>query len=525
MIWVVILITAAVVAVSGLMLKFGVPWIFKETDWHISWREFIAGLLIAYLVVTPLVIGVGKAWSTADALRYQEFYNGVETAANSWVEDCYPGTSGQSLESGHSNCTYEYRTGETYTFIETYYVTVEDCSYDSDGDRTCTSHQEARTRIVTGYIYSPYATKEYAYAIDDSLGGTYNFPGPYVKDGEGYGGGELPTDLPRGDPEEWTVSWQRLSEGNPRPVTRLFDYNNYILASEDDMLTPYSEDVAQYLEEGILPDHTANILTDPLYGYNDSFADKVSFVGVDVSDETAWQDTLMSFNAALGSDLRGDLHLVLIDSSLVDSPTDYLNALKAYWLSDDFDRRAIAKNAIIVVAGVDGDMVEWGIASTGMPFGNEVMLRGIQNFLPNTPLDPIQVIGAPRTVVTPGTDDDEVKVTLSESPGVLERVVLHDFPFKRACMDCKEEDGEIGYADLVVEIEPKPWQWTIMISIIGVLSIVWWIIAGRFELFNWLPFVKKRQVEENDSYAFDDAYMKEVRKRLRRERRRDNYRY
>jgi len=216
---------------------------------------------------------------------------------------------------------------------------------------------------------------------------------------------------------------------------------------------------------------------------------------------------------------------VLIDSSLVDSPTDYLNALKAYWLSDDFDRRAIAKNAIIVVAGVDDDMVEWGIASTGMPFGNEVMLRGIQNFLPNTPLDPIQVIGAPRTVVTPGTDDDEVKVTLSESPGVLERVVLHDFPFKRACMDCKEEDGEIGYADLVVEIEPKPWQWTIMISIIGVLSIVWWIIAGRFELFNWLPFVKKRQVEESDSYAFDDAYIKEVKKRLRRERRRDNYRY
>jgi hypothetical protein len=523
MIWA-IAITVTVVAASGLALKYGVPWIRKETDWHISWHEFIAGLVAAYLVVIPGVFALGNFLAVKDALRYEEFYNGVETAANSWVMECHPGTSGNSEASGHSNCDHEYRTGETYTY--TYYVSVTTC----DSDNNCTTTLEAR--YATGYIYNPYATREYTYNILDSLGGEYNFPGGvfgspthFVKDGEGYGGNAIPAEIPRGDPPEWTEAWQRLNEGNPRPVTRLFDYENYILASEDDMLTPYSEDVERYLEEGILPDHTANILTDPLHGFNDSYADKVSFVGVDVPDETVWQDALMSFNAALGSELRGDLHLVMIDTSLVDSPTHYLNALKAHWLGDDFGRRAIAKNAIIVVAGVDGDMVEWGIASTGMPFGNEVMLRGIANFLPNTLLDPTQVIGVPRTVVTSGTDGDEVQVTLSESPGVLERVVLQDFPFKRACMDCTEEDGEIGYADLVVAIEPKPWQWTIMIIIVAVLSFVWWYVAGRFELFNRLPGFRERESDENNWYSSDDEYEQRSRisKRLRKWRRRLQY--
>ena len=234
----------------------------------------------------------------------------------------------------------------------------------------------------------------------------------------------------------------------------------------------------------------------------------------------------MSFNAALGSELRGDLHLVLIDTSLVNSPTDYLNALKAHWLSDDFGRRAIAKNAIIVVAGVNGDTVEWGMASTGMPFGNEVMLRGIMNFLPDTPLDPAQVIGTPHTVY-PETDGD-VQVTISDTPGVLERVVLKDFPFARACMDCVEEDGEIGYADLVAEIEPEPWQWAIMIVVIAILSSGWWFLAGNFELFFWLPgFRKGASKEEEPPYESYDLYGTsfKVKDRRRNPRGRDKHRF
>lgn len=515
MIWA-LLITAAVVLLSGLASRYVIPRILQDPYWQISWREFIFGALAALLVAMPAVFAAGIAWSTADALRYEEFYNGVETSATVQVTDCAPGYDGGSESSGHSNCHHEYLTGETYTFTEYYPETT------CDDDGECTT--EMKSRLATGYIYNPYAAKEYAYAITDSLGGSYSFPYAYVKDGEGYGGSAIPEDIPRGDPQEWTESKTRLDEGNPRPVTRLFDYDNYILASGDDMLTPYSKDVERYKEEEILPDHTANIMAGPLYGTNASFADKVSFVGVEVANEAAWQDALMSFNAALGSKYRGDMHLVIIDASLVDSPTNYLNALKAYWLGDDFGRRAIAKNAIIVVAGVRGDTVEWGIASTGMPFGNEVMLQGIEDFLPDTPLDPEQVIGAPRTVVTPATDDgdDVVQVTLSESPGVLERVVLQDFPFQRACMECTEEDGEIGYADLVVSVEPETWQWSIMIVIVSILSFVWWFFAGANEFFNWTKRSKETQSDgsEYDPYApsaYEPAYDR-VSKRKRRRR-------
>jgi len=524
MIWA-LLITAAVVVVSGLALKFFVPLLLIEEDaWHIEWREFIAGLLVALTVATPLVFVIGKALSTADALRYEEFYNGVETEALPYAEDCRPGYAGDSEASGHSNCRYEYKTNQTYEWTDSYETSSTSC--DIKGEN-CTTTTTTHYFQVTDYIYNPYATKEHTYAITDSLGGTYNFPTRYVKDGEGYEGGELPKDLPRGDPKEWLEAKQRLDEGNPRPVTRMFSYDNYILASQDDMLKPYSEDVEQFLEEGILPEHTADIRTDPLHGFNDSFADKVSFVGVEVSNEEAWQDSLMSFNAALGSELRGDLHLVLIDSSLVNSPTDYLNALKAYWLSEDFGRRAIAKNAIIVVAGVSGGTVDWGIASTGMPFGNEVMLQGIENFLPDTALTPADVIGNPHTVM-PLAEDSEVQVTLSENPGVLERVVLKDFPFARACMDCKEEDGEIGYADLVAEIEPEPWQWAIMISIVGVLALGFWFAAGYYELFAWLPgFKTKKSKEEDSPYESYDLYGTsfKVKDRRRSLRRRDKYPY
>lgn len=498
-----LLITATVVAASGLALKFLAPRILRDSNWDIDWNEYIAGLIVACLVVIPAVFALGKAWSTAEALEYQEFYNGVETSATVQVEDCRPGYAGFSKASGHSNCSYEYRTGETYTFTETYYETVSD-GCDSEGN--CKSHQEQRTRIVTGHIYNPYAAKEYRYVITDSIGGTYRFPHVYVKDAESYAGKAIPADIPRGDPAEWLDAKTHLDEDNPRPVTRLFRYQNYILASHDELLRTYSADIERYKQEGILPEHTQHITTDPLYGFSRSYADKVSFVGVKVADEPAWQMSLMGFNAALGSQLQGDLHLVLIDASSVDSPTTYVNALKAYWQGDDFGRRAIAKNAIVVVAGVQGNQIAWAQASTGMPFGNEVMLQGIVNFLPGTPLDPTKVIGSPRTVVTADAEDDELKVTLGQNPGVLERIVLQDFPFTRACMDCADDGDQIGYKHLVAQIQPSAGQWTVMILVVAVLSFIYWFIAGRNELFGWLPWMKSKSKSRDDDDEDSDSW-------------------
>lgn len=499
-----VIITAAVVAVSGLVVMFGVKWM-QSHSLHVSWSEYIAGLIIALLVVLPSVFAIGKAWSTAEALTYQEFYNGVETSATVQVVDCRPGQSGDSRASGHSNCSHEFDSGLRYSFTEEYYVTEPD-GVDEDGNPKTKRVRKERT--VWASIYFPYATKEYAYFIADSLGGDYRFPHAYVKDGEGYEGRSIPGDIPRGDPAEWLDAKAHLDEGDPRPVTRMFSYDNYILASQDELLLPFSEDVEQFKEAGILPDHTANILSNPLYGFSGSYADKLSFVGVEVEDEAAWQQSLMGFNAALGTEFQGDLHMVLIDSSLVSSPTSYLNALKAYWLGEDFGRRAIAKNAIIVVAGVRGDSIVWAQASTGMPYGNGPMLQHLSSQLPGTTLDPLQVIGDPRIVVTPGVgeEDDAVELTVSATPGVLEQIVLQDFSFQRACMECVDDNGDqIGYKDLVSMIEPQWWQWMIMIVIVAVLTFGFWFAAANFNMFGWLPGVKSEPRERRDD-RFDGRY-------------------
>ncbi|MEO7904434.1 MAG: hypothetical protein ABIR91_01420 [Candidatus Saccharimonadales bacterium] len=499
-------IAVIVVAATGLFVKFGLPRFRKEVNLSVSWPEFGIGLFLACAVVIPSVLAVGGAMSTDSALKYQEFYNGVETSATVHVKDCHPGSSGGSVSSGRSNCHYEYRTGETYTYQEMYFVTVSD-GCDKDGN--CSSHQEVRYRPETGYIYAPYATKEYVYEITDSLGETYRFPQIFVKDGEGFRGEALPGDIPRGDPAEWANAKKHLDEGDPRPVTRMFKYDNYILASQDEMLKPFSQNVEQYKEAGILPEHTKGIMSEPLHGFSSGYANKVSFVGVKVADESAWQQSLMEFNAALGSKYQGDMHLVLIDTSLVDNQTDYMDALKAYWLGPDFGRRALSKNAIIVVAGVKGDEVAWAKASTGMPFGNEVMLQGITNFTPGTKFAPSSLIGAPRTVVVPakGDEDDSVTVSLSSQPGVLERVVLDDFSFQRACMKCVDDDGEqIGYGDLISQIEPPMWQLSIMIFIVFVLSAVYWVCASIYDMFEWkwLLWVKKSKSKSRDNDDFDD---------------------
>jgi hypothetical protein len=472
-----IVIAAATVAMAGLLLKFVVPLIWKDSDWHISWVEFAAGLLAAYIAVIPLTFAAGKALSVADALRADAFQNGVETAADVVVNECQPGMSGGSASSGHSNCDYEYQTGETYTYTETYYVPVTKC----DGDGHCTTTVQSHTRIATGYIYNPYSTREYAYSIVDSLGGQYNFPGWYVRTGESYRDNVVPAEIPRGDPQEWLDAKQRLDAGNPRPVTRLVGYDNYRLSTYNDLIKPYAKDMKRYLKEGILPDHTANIASDPTYGPIDTLADKVSFVGVNVADEMVWQNAVMVFNAALGSKFHGDLHMVIIDDSLVDNQDDYLNALKAYWLGNAFERRVIAKDVVIVVLGVSGSEISWATASTGMPMGNESMLQGIANLLPGVSLTPSEVIGAPRTVI-----GDEVTVTLSENKGILEQIMLSETPYKWSCNGCNDPKHAIDYSDMIVEIEPQTWQWAIMISFVGVLSLVWWFFAGANEFFNWV---------------------------------------
>lgn len=480
-----VIAAVALVAIIGLAWKWATSHFksdYSDPEYHVSWREFAAGVVIASFVVAPAVVFVGSKLSVAATLRYQEFYNGVETAALQNTTECYAGHAGSNESSGRSNCRHVYDSGDY-----SYWDTCPETRYYTDAEGNTQSETVWVPCLEWADIYTPYATKEATYRITDSLGGEHRFAPTYVpEDARQFSRNvPIPAGVPRGAPPEWIESRQLLDAGDPRSVTRLFGYDNYILAAGEDMLLPFSQDVDRYLEEGILPEHTANIKTDPLNGFNDAHADKVSFVGVEVHDESTWQEAVMDFNGALGPKLRGDLHMVIIDSGLVDSPENYINALRAYWLGEHFGRRAIAKNAIIVVLGVSESQVDWARAATGMPYGNEIMAQHIQDFMPGTLLMPGRVIGDPRTVITPATsdgEDDTVSVTLSETRGVLEDIIFDLAPFARACMSCEDDEGQIGFDNLVAKISPPFWQQALMVVIVGILSLFWWhfVASGTY---------------------------------------------
>lgn len=454
----------------------------SDDTFRISGSEFAAAIAVVSLIVTPLVLVIGEKLSINSLLSYQEFYNGVELEPEVQSVKCRAGKSGSSASSGKSNCDYSYDSGKDYTYTEFY--TVQECS-GSGENRSCRTVTKTRTRWAS--IYYPYATIEYHYSIPDTLGGNHRFPQTYLaSDPEPFASKGIPSKYPRGAPADWLNAKEQFEAGDPRPVTRMFDYDNFILAAKEDLLKANDANVKKYQKAKLLPDHTANILKDPIYGPSKRQAKKLSLVGVSLKNEDIWQDALMRFNAACGMKLQCDLHVVLIDSSKVPRADagQYVQALKAYWQSDRFGKRAISKNAIILAVGTQDDQtIEWANATTGMPYGNNVMLESLASQLANKPLDPMVIFGAPRTVATPYKDkegdiDYRVVVTHTDEPGVLETVVFNaSYGFERPCMESCD-DGEIGYADLVDKIEPTKGQKAWMIFIICFFSIFfWWLVA------------------------------------------------
>jgi len=499
-----ILIVLLLVGLSGLIVKYAAQRYVEQAGeyqrqyFHLDWREYAAALVLMCVVITPITYKIGDSLSVAEQLRYQEFYNGVETTALENVTTCTKGQSSRSsASSGRSNCNYSYDCGNY-----TYYTQESRQVYagtDSDGNAQYRTEYYEESHQAD--IYCPYLTKEYRYEILDSLpGGSHTLPQVYgATEPVAWGDRDVPGDIPLGPPEEWVKSKERLDIGDPRPVTRMYTYDNFILATQEDAYLPFSADIDQYREEGILPDHTENILDDPTYGPLDSLANKLSFVGMEPpGGEERWQEALNGLNAALGMTLRGDVHMAIIDESKVTSQVKYVNALKAYWLGPDFGRKAVAKNSIIMAVGVRGDTVQWAEAITGMPYGNEVMLEALSARFAgkDVPLTPEAVIGNPRLRMVGVGDDAEPKLTLAEDPGIIEEIILDDYPFARASMKCEDkEDGEacIGFADLVSKLEPSTSAKLAMGSIVIFISLIFWALAVIFDWFGWLTRPREQQ--------------------------------
>ncbi|MGB4767784.1 MAG: hypothetical protein WBP22_00845 [Candidatus Saccharimonas sp.] len=478
----------------------------QRERYRVTVKEFVIGTLLMSCVFVPSVLLAGSALSIDNVVSYEQFVNGVETRADSTVETCRRGHSGSSWSAGQSNCTYSYNTGERYTWQERH--SREDCTTDSKGNRSCTTHVWYTDE--SAYIYAPYLKYEYRYFIDSSMGKAgslhYDFPGVYAGVSPELFDASvgLSPEVLQGAPADWLDAKRHLDAGDPRPVTSLSWYKNYILASGDEVLATYSGQIDRYEAAGLLPDPAKNIMTNPISGASDSQAAKVAFVGVSVPSEEDWQLSVMRFNAAFGMQLQGDLRVVVVDAGQVPSSDaiTYTTALKAYWQSPAFEKRAIAKNAVIVVIGASGGKVDWAQATTGMPFGNEEMAQWVQDWLPGHSLNPREIFGAPITVIKPGVapdafnSDEHLTVTLSSSPGVLEDIMFTKAPFARASMAC--DDGTcVGYKDLLDKIEPTGGQKAIMLTIIGFLALVVWAVMAFTSVFDRLGTAVMRWAKPN----------------------------
>jgi hypothetical protein len=237
--------------------------------------------------------------------------------------------------------------------------------------------------------------------------------------------------------------------------------------------------IEQYLDVGVLPPVAHGI-------HDFYYADKTSFVGFTPQEEAAWQAELMDFNAALGSELDGDLHLVIAQHPTVsNNPDAYLLALKAYWQDTDvWGDDCLSKDGIIVVIGTrDGQTAAWARAETGMPLGNEDMRVAIRNELTGVDLTPQSVLGDIRGELTVREEDGNLNVRSTGEGGVLGTILwgLDDPQTKFVPIGMTADDpGAVGGGFLYLdsEIRPKPGQKAAIVGVTFFFTcFVWAVLA------------------------------------------------
>lgn len=431
-------------AVVGTLLYFA-------TKWKLSYT--IIGTGISAAVIFFLFLA---AWSIVkqDKLTYNEYWNGYEIQAIWDKIGC----------DRDGSCHYEYSCDP---YQEAHYST------DDEGNVTVS--------YTTEYHDCPYTTEEWRFSIKttiDDYSIARNLPtNPDEHRWRWYE--DVPDRFPSGVPEFWQQAKNRLDAGKPGPVTKVMQYDNYILASDKTILNQYSDKIQTFKDQGLLP-NVSNSTRDWYY------ADKVYFVGGYTPTED-WSLALSYFNAALGTERQGDLHLVLAQN--VYEPDAYITALKAYWTdSTVFNDNTFSKNGILIVLGTeDGQTIKWARVRTGMPVGNEHLGIEVSRALEGARLDVGTVLGTVNGELYT-REDGKVKVRAVHGNGLLNRVLwgLDEYTgFTRVSMTANDaDDVGSGFGYLADQIEPSEGQqfWINIICGFVVVLIAWlaiWIWSSE----------------------------------------------
>ncbi len=445
------MVTLAVLAIlaalaAGLATKFFLD--HSHSYKEITWNEFLIGTIAIVIAVVPLSVYSGWKIAKANNLSFNEYWNGWELKTVAQPIQC----------SRDGPCWYEYD-------CDPYVVQVPyECGYYSGSGEN--RHYVSKTcyRSETRYHSCPYVKTETNYFIQTTLGdytiAEHRFPNdPQSQRWRSYV--NIPDYIIQkagiAEPPFWLRAKERVESGNPGPVTKRVRYDNYILASDRTILQQFSSEIEAYHSQGLFPDLQRNI--QDFYSAN-----KVYFVGYQPTSAVEWQKKLEYFNAGFGTDLEGDLHLVVVrDERISRNPDAYLLALKSYWQNPKiFGKDAVSKNSLIVVVGTeDNKVVSWARAITGMPLGNELLIAAIRDSIKNIPLSPNVLLGDVRGkfVSRKGKGNDQLyyasAAAVHQSSGIFNRLLWGlDNPaakFQRVHMGNKNGSG--GFEYLANEIE------------------------------------------------------------------------
>lgn len=430
----------------------------------ISLPEFVVGVIIIGVAAFLATVVVGPSLARESAIEgYHEFWNGSVTKPVVLTDECHRDGS----------CQHTY----TCDHEEIWHTT-----YNSKGEPSGGYYEDV-------YHQCPYATRELSYALETNIDKTFTIASGYFEahPQEWRSGGGIPGDVPREPPERWATAKADLEKGLSDPVTKVNEYENFILASDSELYEEYEGGIERYQKAGLLPKHTAHLdESNMLFDY-DMQAQKVQAVGgLKLSNLGEWQNRLMRLNAALGVDLQGDMHIVLVPADKVSDPDEYITALKAYWTS--LGKWSISKNGIILAIGVspNGKTVEWSRAQTGMPEGNEEMLTALELRLREQPFDPNVLLGDVSTSIREKGDETEV-VYDKNSGGAIGNIVFNEFPFARACMKCESEgDKGGGYVALRNQVPITTGAEVEMITVVVFITLILGALMYFYDPFGLL---------------------------------------